>query len=461
MDVNRSFPLPSGRLASFFAARSPAGSSSDYNIESLPAKNQNRMSDLTQLERDSRIRTTALVILTFIAVAFALYFLRPVLLPFVLALFIASGLVPVLNLVQGVLDSSRPVAIGVTAVLSIFVVGVIWAVIWVSVSGLLHSEDRFHAGFNSMLVRVGDALQRYATKDQPDTSPNLEIKDSQDEEVRGDGNPAKSEGTQSDEVDDEEDLNLPTEAALDFRQQFEPLRKFVAQRMEIIVQLVAQELFAVFSSGLLVMIFLFFLLLGGSHVKLPENNIWSEVDSHVRQYIVAKSAISLVTGTVFGLVLWLFGVPLAFVLGILAFFLNFIPNLGPIIASLLPVPLVWVLLEATWAGKVEPGQSGYFGIIQAIFALLLAAAVQFVSGNVVEPKIMGDQFRLHPIAILMSLMFWYMIWGLVGAFLAVPITSALKVMLAELDSTRPAADLLEGNLAILAKRDCTAKTASA
>jgi AI-2 transport protein TqsA len=65
---------------------------------------------------------------------------------------------------------------------------------------------------------------------------------------------------------------------------------------------------------------------------------------------------------------------------------------------------------------------------------------------------MGDQFRLHPIAILLSLMFWYMIWGMVGAFLAVPITSALKIVFAELENTKPVADLLEGNLTILAKR---------
>lgn len=376
------------------------------------------MIDTTQLERDSSIRTTALVILTFIAVAVALYFLRPVLLPFVLALFIASGLVPVLNAVQGFLESSRPVAIFVTALLSITVTVALWLVIWISVSELLSNSGEYRDGVDQMLERIADTLDQYYPAEQPSSvAPN----------------------GSSDEVAE--------------RDRFEPLQRFFTERMESIIRLVGNELVILFSSGLLVMIFLFFLLLGGSNFQLPESNIWSDVDAHIRKYILAKSLISAVTGTAFGMVLWLFGVPLAFVLGMLAFLLNFIPNLGPIIASMLPVPLVWVMVETTWAKDLTWGQAGYFGLTQAVVVIVLASGVQFISGNVVEPKIMGDQFRLHPIAILLSLMFWYMIWGLVGAFLAVPITSALKIVLAQLDSTRLAADLLEGNLTILAKRE--------
>jgi AI-2 transport protein TqsA len=200
------------------------------------------------------------------------------------------------------------------------------------------------------------------------------------------------------------------------------------------------------------------MLLGGSQTKIPEDNLWRDVDMHVREYIVTKTIISLVTAVLCGVVLWMFGVPLAFVLGMLVFLLNFIPNLGPIIANLLPVPLVWVLIEATWAydalpeearrNMVDPDMSVFKGVL----VIVLVGIIQFVSGNVFETKIMGDQFRLHPIAILLSLMFWYMIWGMVGAFLAVPITSALKIVFAELENTKPVADLLEGNLTILAKR---------
>ncbi len=414
------------------------------------------MTDLSQLEQDSRIRTTALVILTFIAVAVALYFLRPVLLPFVLALFIASGLVPILNAVQRYLESSRPVAIAVTAVLSVAVTVVIWSVIAFSVSELRNSSADYNDGFKHMLARVSTWLTVLYPK------PMVKDEQAADEPAVA----VALEEEQTVEVDpvliadDDGELVVTTTSKLlqDIDARIKPLHQFFAARMNSILMLVGNELVTVLSSGLLVMIFLFFLLLGGSDVEIPDNNIWHEIDAQVRQYIVAKTVISAITGLAFGAVLWVFGVPLAFVLGMLAFLLNFIPNLGPIIASLLPVPLVWMGAESSWVARQaiidaggDPGMD--LTLVKAITVVVLASCVQFVSGNIVEPKIMGNQFRLHPIAILLSLMFWYMIWGLVGAFLAVPITSALKVMFAELESTRPAADLLEGNLKILTKRE--------
>lgn len=423
--------------------------------------------DTTQLERDSRIRTTALVVLTFIAVAVALYFLRPVLLPFVLALFIASGVAPVLLAVERWLESSRVFAIFVTAVFSVSITVLLWFAIWISVKQLVSTDGPYQAGFHKMGVRVAqafawldfsnDATENAPVKMSPEDAPETHPKttDSTTQTIDRD-DASLADLTRFDEPLSAQGSPTGETPPADLGQ----LSEFFEDRAGAIIQVITNELFSVFSSGMLVMIFLFFLLLGGSEVKLPENNIWREVDGHVRKYIVAKSLISAITGAVFGLVLWLFGVPLAFVLGILAFFLNFIPNLGPIIASLLPVPLVWVLVETSWANdaasQVSEATAGgddiHFGLVKGIIVILLAAGVQFASGNVIEPKIMGEQFRLHPIAILLSLMFWYMIWGMVGAFLAVPITSALKIIFSELESTRPAADLLEGNLTILARR---------
>ena len=465
-----------------------------------------------QIIRDSKIRTTCLVILTFIAVAVALYFLRPVLMPFVLALFIASGLVPLLNMVQTRLGSSRPMAIFITALISITATVAMWMVIGVSVRGLWDEKGQYRAGFDEMLARISDTLEQFYPEDSPTPKPTAKpstppqppaVEETPESEAEkpvtaeqtaevdataappaesteggeeAEQQPATSESPEppanSPDTSEDEDLSplekseppdthpLLSEQDLGSSNRLAPLEHFISDRLESIIRSVANELSIVFSSGLLVMIFLFFLLLGGSAVKLPEKNIWRDVDTHVRQYIVTKSVISLFTGLVFGIVLWLFGVPLAFVLGMLAFLLNFIPNLGPIISTLLPVPLVWVVMESTWAydaaiaaGHTPTGEDPGMSITRGVLAISIAGLVQFISGNVVEPKIMGEQFRLHPIAILLSLMFWYMIWGLVGAFLAVPITSALKIVFAELEGTRPVADLLEGNLSILAKRE--------
>lgn len=429
--------------------------------------------DMTRLERDSQIRTTAMVVLTFIAVAASLYFLREVLLPFVLALFIGSGLVPVLNAMQKWLESSRAFAVFVTFVLSILLTALIWTIIAFSIRELASAQRPYSAGFKLMLARIGDLAEPLLPQVTED--PNRKELERRETLPADETQPARVlefelEGQQeaaaalAPELIAETDLtrHIDPKAAKDeaLADKVHRVTDFMASRMNSLLVVGVNELIAVLSSGLLVMIFLFFMLLGGSQARLPENNLWRDVDMHVREYIVTKTIISLITGALCGVVLWMFGVPLAFVLGMLVFLLNYIPNLGPIIASLLPVPLVWVLIEATWDKQAEIASGAaiasaddpHMSVFKGVVAIVLVAVIQFVSGNVFETKIMGDQFRLHPIAILLSLMFWYMIWGMVGAFLAVPITSALKIVFAELENTKPVADLLEGNLTILEKR---------
>jgi AI-2 transport protein TqsA len=120
----------------------------------------------------------------------------------------------------------------------------------------------------------------------------------------------------------------------------------------------------------------------------------------------------------------------AIVFALLAFLLNFIPNIGPIIASLLPLPLIILSPELS--------------VFSMVMVILLTTGVQFVSGNVVEPKIMGDSFELHPVAVLLTLMLWGMIWGIIGMILATPVTAAIKILLERFERTRPIAEVLAG-----------------
>ena len=61
--------------------------------------------------------------------------------------------------------------------------------------------------------------------------------------------------------------------------------------------------------------------------------------------------------------------------------------------------------------------------------------IQFTIGNVIAPKVMGETLDLHPVTILLALIFWGMLWGMVGVFLAVPITAAVKILLEKADAT--------------------------
>jgi AI-2 transport protein TqsA len=203
----------------------------------------------------------------------------------------------------------------------------------------------------------------------------------------------------------------------------------------------AGSLSSLLSYGVLILIFVFFLLLGNTEAKLVPSKtgeqrfgILAEIEQQIRKYLLMKTVISLVTGFVFGFVLWIFGVPLAVVFGFMAFLLNFIPNIGPLISTILPVP--FLVLNS----GISP--------TSAIICFVLIGAIQFVSGNVIETRIMGKSFDVSPIALLLALMFFGLVWGIVGMFLATPIASIIKIVLQQRESTRPLANLMAGRLEV-------------
>ena len=77
-------------------------------------------------------------------------------------------------------------------------------------------------------------------------------------------------------------------------------------------------------------------------------------------------------------------------------------------------------------------------------SIIVISAIQLISGNLVEPRIMGNSSNLHPVTILAGLMFWGMMWGIVGMFLATPIMAAARIMLDRFEPTRQIADLMAG-----------------
>ena len=73
---------------------------------------------------------------------------------------------------------------------------------------------------------------------------------------------------------------------------------------------------------------------------------------------------------------------------------------------------------------------------------MATVSIQLISGNVVEPKLMGDSSDLHPVTILLALMFWGMMWGIIGMFLATPITAAIKIVMERFEPTKKLADIM-------------------
>ena len=177
------------------------------------------------------------------------------------------------------------------------------------------------------------------------------------------------------------------------------------------------------SSGFLVLIFVLFLL-AGRNPHLVHRGIYGEIDRKIRSYIGTKVAISAVTGMLVWLVLSMFGLQLAEAFGTMAFLLNFIPSIGSVIATLLPIPIALAQFENLWV---------------VVGVVAVPGAIQMLVGNVVEPKLMGEGLELHPVTVILALSFWGLLWGPVGAILAVPITAIIRIVLLRFETVAPSA----------------------
>ena len=133
----------------------------------------------------------------------------------------------------------------------------------------------------------------------------------------------------------------------------------------------------------------------------------------LRNYMSMKTVISMVTGFIVGVALWIIGVDYPVLWGVLAFMLNFVPNIGSIIAA---VPAVMLTI-------VQLGMASAF-LVAAVYI-----AVNVIIGSIVEPKYMGKGLGLSTLVVFVSLVFWGWVLGPVGMLLSVPLTITVKLAL--------------------------------
>lgn len=194
-----------------------------------------------------------------------------------------------------------------------------------------------------------------------------------------------------------------------------------------------KQLFSLVSNVTLIILFIIFLLLGEKKAlpSTSSNPLVQEMLSNVSKYLSVKLVTSLITAVIVWIILAAFQVKLAFLFALLTFLLNFIPSIGSIVAVLLPAPVLFL-------------QYGFGVNFFAVIGLMTVA--QFTIGNLIEPRFLGDGMDLHPVVVIASLIFWGLVWGVPGAFLSVPITASIKIVLSKIKHTRPVAELLAGRL---------------
>lgn len=149
----------------------------------------------------------------------------------------------------------------------------------------------------------------------------------------------------------------------------------------------------------------------------------------LQKYMMVRTLMSIATGAV----VWAFtlasGLELALAWGAIAFALNYIPFLGPFIATLLPTVFALAQFES-WQ--------------MALFVFACLNIIQFLSGSYIEPRIAGKTLAVSPFLVLFSVFFFAFLWGLPGAFIGTPVLIALLCFLAQHPQTRAVADILSG-----------------
>ena len=150
------------------------------------------------------------------------------------------------------------------------------------------------------------------------------------------------------------------------------------------------------------------------------------VGSKFRAYFTTRLILGGITAALYMAWLAVFGTDYLILWGILAVLLNFVPTVGSIVAGTLPVFFVLITRDPGTAALVAGG-------------LLV---IEQVMGNYVDPRLVGRRLAISPLVVLVSLLFWTILWGIPGALLAVPLTVLFTMIMAHVDRLKPAALLL-------------------
>jgi AI-2 transport protein TqsA len=334
----------------------------------------------------TRINTVSLVVIAVVAAGIALMFARSVLVPFVLAVFIFLLVSPILDFGVIRLKLPRGVAVLITLLIVLIILSVLFLFASQAIQTIIDTAGRYSEKFNELLKQITEKLEPLGSESQESKIVTV-LK----QQIIGIGNALQKQ-----------------------------IPGLVTNTFGTVLGMV---------TGLfLVSIFVIFLLIGRNPYSVRKG-IYGDIDRQVRRYIAIKTGASVVTGLLVWAILALFGLELASVFGLFAFLLNFIPSIGSVIATLLPVPIAVAQFDSPW---------------RILFVLLIPGTVQIFIGNGIEPKLLGKGLHLHPVTILLALAFWGLLWGIVGMFLAVPMTAVIRIVLLQFRTLRPVGRLMAG-----------------
>jgi predicted PurR-regulated permease PerM len=159
-------------------------------------------------------------------------------------------------------------------------------------------------------------------------------------------------------------------------------------------------------------------------------SVVTDINRRIGAYLALKTLLGVVLGAICWGAMRSVGLEFAGLWAVLIALLNYVPYIGSVLGIVFPT-----LMSVLQFGEVN----------EVLIVLLSLTAIQFVIGNILDPYLMGNSLNLSPFAILASMAIWSAIWGVSGAFLAVPITVIVIIIFSEFEMTRPVAVLLSKN----------------
>jgi len=192
---------------------------------------------------------------------------------------------------------------------------------------------------------------------------------------------------------------------------------------------------SIFTNSFVILLTVIFMILESEHFmqKIKQSDFSKDtitsvekILAQIKEYMVLKALISLFTGFIVWISLSIIGTDYPFLLAVIAFLLNFIPNIGSIIAA---VPAVLLTLIQ-------------FGVFNAIVVTIIYTAINIIVGSIIEPKVMGKGLDLSTLIVFLSLIFWGWLLGMVGMLLSIPLTIMVKIILSANKNTESISTLL-------------------
>jgi AI-2 transport protein TqsA len=425
---------------------------------------------MQQRSEQSWLTTVSLGIIAVVSLAAALVYTRTIMIPFVVALFIVALVAPIQDFQVKRLRLPRFVATIVTLLVVLFVIAVVCMFVVQAIRTIASTAGEYSSSFAGMANRLLKPIEYVYKREEPKPQPPASPSDSNSKSpaapgerepvkkrpevlelyplVGDTGKPAELEVQprpilSAKDANDANEPNAPSGTGAEHSRRIDTrqIAKDVADSAKQVISNMANHMFTVLrnavqvilgliSGVLFVLIFVVFLL-AGRNPYAEHSQVYKDVVQKIGRYVGIHFIISSVTGVLVWASLTIIGLPLAGVFGVVAFVLNWIPSIGSIIVTLLPIPIAVAEFHGSpWL---------------IVLAIVVPGVIQNVLGNIVEPKLMGEGLDLHPVTVLLALSFWGLVWGIVGMFLAAPITAAIRIVLMQFDMLKPIGNLLAGN----------------